>query len=366
MAWETAAGTTRTSGTLGTLHEVTLRQLDPSTAYEYRVAAGGGSWSEVFATRTAPPEGPATFDVVYVADTGITGRADGLATGTERVIDEIRALDPLVILLGGDFVSYDTDPRFATIDDAIDAWFNQMQPVGSRAPMMVAYGNHELKPPEGFGAWSSRFATPTGFNGRRNYSFTVGDVHFVAILATSDGAPLPSATQSWVEQDILAARAAGARWIVPFFHASPFADGVSHPSNLALRAQLGPLFEALDVPLVLSSHDQSYERTFPLTDVPASNTPTSTSTSCYTQDDGVVWVKTSPGGKLSNQTNGFSTFTTHPAPAWTAVRDDTTHHILRLRFSSTGSVLVEAFGMAGNGTPPILQDSFTITMGECT
>jgi hypothetical protein len=364
-AWTSATGAPRPSGTAGTLHEVTLRSLSPSTAYDYRVADGGGTWSEVFTTRTAPAAGPATFDVVYVADTGVIGRPDGLATGTEQVIDEIVGLDPHLVLLGGDYVSYDSDPRFASLDDAIDAWFEQMEPIGSRAPMMVSYGNHEIKPPEGFGPWSARFATPSGVDGRRTYSFTVGDVHFVAIFAVNDNTGLSSSTLAWIEQDIVAARAAGARWIIPFFHASPFADGTSHPSNLALRAQLGPLFESLDVPLVVSSHDQSYERTFPLTDVPAANTPTSASLSCYTQDDGVVWVKVSPGGKLSNEGGWFSTFTTHPAPPWTAVRDDTMHHFLRLRVSAGGAVLVQAFGVTGDGSPPVVLDAFTITLGAC-
>jgi hypothetical protein len=141
---------------------------------------------------------------------------------------------------------------------------------------------------------------------------------------------------------------------------------VAHHSNLALRAQLGPLFESLDVQLVISSHDQSYERTFPLTDVPATNTPTSTSTSCYQEDDGPVWVKVSPGGKLSNQTAGFSTFVTNPAPPWTAVRDASMHHFLRMRFASDGTVVVEALGVDGSGSPPVVQDSFTITLGACS
>lgn len=365
MTWQTLTGAPRPSGTSGTLHEATIRSLSPSTTYEYRVSAGGTSWSDVLTTRTAPPPGPATFDIIYVADTGIAGRTDGLTTGTEQVIDEIDRLDPLAVLLGGDYAYFNTETRFATLDDAIDAWFNQMQPIGTGAPMMVSYGNHEIKLGEGYASWAARFPTPPGFDGRRNYSFDIGDAHFVAIFSIADKSGLSTATLDWIQQDIAAARAAGARWVIPFFHASPFADGLVHPSNLALRAQLGPLFENLGVQLVISSHDQSYERTFPLVDVPATNTPTSSSTSCYTQADGVTWVKVSPGGKLSNNNNGFSTFTTNPAPPWTAFRDDTRHHFLRLRFSSGGFVQVQAFGVVGDGSTPVIQDSFTYTFGTC-
>ena len=363
--WQTVTGGPRPSGTAGALHEATLRSLTPSTTYEYRVAAGGGSWSQAFTTRTAPPSGPATFDVVYVADTGIAGRTDGLTTGSLQVIEEISNLDPLLVLLGGDYAYFDSDTRFATLDDAIDTWFNQMQPVGARSPMMVSYGNHEIRLGEGFEPWAARFPTPPGFDGRRTYSFDVGDVHFVSILAVTDNTGLSSSTLDWIEQDILAAQADGARWVIPFLHVSPFADGTVHPSNLQLRAQLGPLFESLGVQLVISSHDQSYERTYPLTDVPATNTPTSSSKTCYTENDGVTWVKVSPGGKLSNKNDGFSTFTTNPPPSWTAARDDTMHHFLRVRFSAEGWMRVEAFGVKGDGSPPVVQDSFTYMFGLC-
>ena len=214
--WSAATGSARPSGTAGTLHETTLEGLTPATAYEYRVRGDGSAWSDVFTTRTAPPPGPADFDAVYVADTGLVGRADGLATGTQQVIDEIAELNPDLVLLGGDYAYYNTDQRYGTLDNSIDAWFNQMQPIGARSPMMVSYGNHETLLSERFEDWAPRFATPQGWDGRRAYSFDVGDVHFTAIFAVSDTAGLSSGQLQWIEQDIVAAKAAGARWVVPF------------------------------------------------------------------------------------------------------------------------------------------------------
>jgi hypothetical protein len=364
-AWQVATGVLRPSGTAGSLHEVTLLGLTPSTSYEYRARGDGLAWSEVFTTRTAPARGPADFDAVYVADTGIVGRTDGLAAGTQQVIDEIAALDPLLVLPGGDYAYYNTETRFTSLDAAIDAWFNQMQPIATQAPMMPVYGNHEALLGEGVEPWAARFPTPDGIDGRRNYSFDVGDVHFVAIFAVRETAALSSSTVAWIEQDIQAAWAAGARWVVPYFHVSPFSDGKNHPSNLALREQLGPLFERLGVKVVLTSHDQSYERTYPLTDVPATNAPTSTSMSCYTMDDGVTWLKVSPGGKLSNKNQSFSQFATNPAPAYTAFRDNTMHHFARLHVSAEGSIRLDTYGVVGDGTPPVVVDSFEYTTGTC-
>ncbi len=357
--WKGATGKLRTSGTTGTLHEVKLGSLTSSTTYEYRVQGDVGIWSSVFTARTAPPPGPADFDAIYFADTGIVGREDGLATGTQQVVDEIAKLDPLFVLPGGDYAYYDTETRYATLDDAIDAWFNQMQPVATRSPMMPTYGNHEMSSSEGFMPWAARFPTPSGFQRRRNYSFDVGDVHFVSIHATpgTKGGFTDTKLQ-WIEQDMQAATDRGQRWIIPYYHVSPFADGKNHPSNLTLRSQLGPIFERQGVKVAISSHDQAYERSYPLTDVPATNTPTSTSQSCYSLEDGVTWVKVSPGGKLSNKNKNFSQFATNPRPAWTAYRDNTLHHFARLRVFASGSIRLDAYGVKGDGSPPVLVDTF--------
>jgi hypothetical protein len=363
--WSTKTGAERPSGTLGKLHEVMLTSLQSSAAYEYRVRADGGGWSSILDFRTGPPAGPADFEAIYVADTGIVGRTDELTAGTQQVIDEITALDPDFVLLGGDYAYYNTETRFPTLDLAIDAWFNQMQPIGSQAPMMVAYGNHEIKLNEGLEPWAARFPTPSAFQGK-HYSFDVGDVHFVSLMVVTDRRGLSGKELNWIEDDIEAAWDDGARWVIPFFHASPFSDGRNHPSNLDIRAQFGPLFEELGVKIAIASHDQSYERTFPLTDVPATNSPTSTSLNCYEAgNDGTTYVKVSPGGKLSNKNESFSTFKTVPAPPYTAFRDNTKHHFLRLRVFDEGIVEVEVFGLDGDGSPPIVQDRFEYRLGQC-
>jgi chitodextrinase len=360
LAVVTVGGGPRASGTEGTLHAATIAGLTPATEYAYRVL-GDETWSEVYSTRTAPAPGPADFDVVYVADTGITGRLDGLATGTAEVIDAIAALDPLLVLGGGDYAYFDTDTRFATLDLAIDAWFAQMEPSLTRSPFMPTYGNHEIFLGEGYAPWAARFATPEGLEERRFYSFDIGDVHFVSILAADSKLGLTAEQLQWISDDITAARLAGQRWIIPYLHVPPFSDGSNHPSNIQLRNQLGPMFESLGVKVVLTAHDQSYERTFPLTDVPASNTPTTTALTGYTFADGVTWVKVGPGGKLSNINGDFAQWLTEPPPPWTAVRNNTLHHFARLVFASTGTLTVEIYGVAGDGTPAVLVDSFDYT-----
>jgi acid phosphatase type 7 len=364
--WLSTSGGLRDSGTTGTLHETSLLGLSPATTYEYRVRGDNAAWSPVFTTRTMPPAGPADFDLVFFGDTGLLGRADGLDTGTAQAIKEMLGLNPDLILPGGDYAYYNTDQRYGTLDNSIDAWFNQNQPLFSRVPIMPTYGNHEVLLGESYDRWAERFATPQGWNGQQNYSFDVGDVHFVSILAVSDTTALPSSSLTWLRNDLAAARAdAGTKWIVPYMHVPAFADGSSHPSNTALRAQLGPVFEQYGVQVVLASHDQSYERTYPLTGVPNNITRTSTSLSGYDESDGVTWIKVSPAGKLSNKSgaDNFSKFQTFPAPFWTASRDDTMHHFSRLTFTANGTLRVDTYGFSGDGTPAAIIDSFEYNIG---
>jgi N-acetylneuraminic acid mutarotase/glucose/arabinose dehydrogenase len=231
--------------------------------------------------------------------------------------------------------------------------------------MMVSYGNHEISLNEGYQFWASRFATPAGFDDR-NYSFDIGDAHFISIFAVENTAGLPGATLSWLEQDLASAQASGKRWIIPFFHVSPFTNGTNHPSNVNLRAQLGPLFEQYGVKIALSSHDQAYERSYPLMGVPSVIQPTTLRQRCFAMSDGVTWLKVSPGGKLSDISRSFSPFANDVWPSWTAVRSNTTHAFARVRVRASGSLRVEVYGLVGDGSQPALIDWFDYGSTSCS
>ncbi len=362
-AWRRATGGPRPSGTEGRLHEVLVQGLQPGTRYEYRVAGPVKTWSGVHSFITAPPPGK-PFEAVYVADTGLDGRLDGLSTGTREVVDEVAKLSPTVILWGGDAAYYNTDKRFGTLDKTIDYWFNMVMPFAVRAPMMPTYGNHEIFLKEGYLFWADRSPTPEGLDNRRYYSFDVGDVHFVSILAAdSESGAFPETVIRWIDADLEKARKAGRKWLVPYLHVAPFSDGSNHPSNMDYRKQLGPVFEKHGVRLVLTCHDQSYERTFPLRGVPDKIELTSKAKNCYGGSDGTVYLKVGPGGKQSNINGRFADFKTNPAPAHTAFRDNTAHHFAKL-FFAPDSVRVQIVAVL-RGKPAWVQDEFNYTLGAC-
>lgn len=351
--WTSSVGRHRPSGVDGRLHEVELTGLEPGTVYEYRVQGSDGGFSRVARARTAPkPESTdVQIEAIFLADTGIVGRPDGLTEGTARVIAAVAGLESDVVLLGGDYAYANSDLRGGSLPSAIDAWFEQMAPVAERVVMMPTYGNHEIKLWEDYLFWAERFPTPEGFDNRRFYSFRVGGVHFVSILAWGDNlrrstntehGPIGPTALQWIDADMAAARASGARWIIPYLHVAPFSDGANHPSNVDVRAQLGPIFERHGVKVVLSAHDQSYERTLPLQGVPERLEVTSRDLRRYTTRDGVTYLKVGPGGKLSNKNKGFSPWLTVPAPEYTAFRDNTAHHFARLRINER-ELAVEIF-----------------------
>ncbi len=327
--------------------QVVVVDLTPDTPYEYQLTDIGDTWTPTRSFRTAPIDG--AFEVAFVADTGIAGRTDGLTTGTRQVIDEIAAEAPVLVLGGGDYAYYNSEDRFPDLGGAIDSWLEQMEPIIAESAFMPTYGNHEVLLGEDVDHWIERFSTPDGAAGRTSYSFNVAGVHFIALMAYES--VVDDATEAWLTADLEAA--SGARAIVPYLHRNVYGDGTVHPPSPSLARQLSALFEAHGVQVVLTAHDQSYERTYPL----SAGEPTSTSRHCYTPADGITWVKSSPGGKLSNVNWSFSDYDETPPNATIAVREGGLHHYTVLRVGDGDDLEVVTYGVTGNGEPPVVVDA---------
>ncbi len=352
-SWQDAYGSVRHTTDEGIFHEVSFSGLKSDTEYDYRVMIRPGVFSQTYQTRSAPAVGQ-EWDLVYFADTGLLGRNDGLGTGVQASIDAMNQIDPDLLLPGGDLIYYNSDGRYGTLDRSIDAWFNQMVSLAPRIAMMPTWGNHEVLLGEDYDTWAARFATTSGWQGSRMYAFDVADVHFISVYGLRENDGMPDEALAWLTNHLANVADDGYRWIVAYFHAAPFSDGGNHPSAKTLRAQLGPVFEQYGVKLVLTSHDQSYERTFPLVDVPKNNTPTTTALDCYDRSEGTSWVKISPAGKLSSRNKDFSPWNNVPPPYWTAMRDNTAHHIGRVNFTADGAMEVSVYSILEGKTPWII------------
>ena len=303
--------------------------------------------------RTAPAPSRGSCRAVFFSDVGVGGRPDGLADAAPRVVAEIVADAPAVALGGGDYAYADTDLRFFDPADAIDAWFDQMQPLFATTAFMPVLGNHEIMLGEGYEEWAPRLALPAGEEGGRSYSFDVGPTHFSALYAPGI---LPERRHlDWLESDLAAARRAGALWLVVYQHAPVFAHGRSHPAREEVRATLPPILERHGVDLHLSAHDQSYERTFALRE--CASRVAEADPARIRAGNGVVYAKISPAGKRSNRSSDFSRITATPPQI--AVRSDEFHHYGLLRIDAR-RLEVEIVGIPEGGAPRRRVDHFTI------
>lgn len=330
--------------------EVVISGLLPGQDYEYALAFDGVV-SPVRTFTTAPSAG-APVRLAFVADTGVAGRLDGLTTGTDRVLEELAAGEPLAVLAGGDFAYLNSEDRYDDQAAAMDGWFEMMEPLASTSALMPAYGNHEVVLGESVTEWRDRFATPSGSPDGLSYSFDVGGIHVVSLLAYEQR--VDPATYDWLVADLGAARERGAREIVPFLHRNLYGNGTVHPPSGVLADQLAPVFEDHGVRLVLTAHDQSFERTYPL----LAGAPATQEIDCFDAAAGITYVKSSPGGKLSNENWDFSGYD-GPADPQIAVRENGLHHYTFIDFDASDGFTVDTYGLVGDGSEPVLVDSFT-------
>lgn len=358
IAWrQEPASCTPAPGPRGFYQHGEVGGLEPDIAYEYRVSndvRDPDCWSQTFGVRTAPTGHDAPVHAAFFADSAVGARRDGRSDAAVRLVAELANDEPSVVLGGGDYAYASSDQRFLDPSRAVDAWLDQMSPVFARSLFLPAFGNHESHVGERLSDWLPRVRLPASRIGH-TYSFEFGPVHFVSLHAPG---VVPSADHlEWLERDLQAARRRGAPWLVVYQHAPIFAHGSSHPARDDVRAALRPVLEANRVDLHLSAHDQSFERTAPLSgDRVEASRPGAEHN--YTAGQGVVYAKVSPFGKLSDRGGDFSRLGT-TLPDFVVARNDDCHHYALLRCSS--DVLhVTVVGVPNAAGPRRVVDRFSI------
>jgi len=299
-----------------------------SLVYRVRLETEGKEWrSDEREARGLGREPGDRVRCIFFSDTGLIGRRDGNADGTEAIFGEILRRKPDFLLGGGDYAYANKDDRFAEVSLAVDEWFRQAEPLLSRFPFFAQYGNHEIVLEERYEDWAPRFDHPAGFDDQKCYSFDIGPAHFAAFFT---GRPRPKEHHlEWLEADLQAARAAGAVWLIVFTHEPVFGHGYRHPSSFMVTSTLGALCERLKVDLVLSAHDQNYERSYPLQGVPHATRAAEVGEGPYRQGSWPVFAKVSPAGKRSEIGHRFSPFMC-PKHEYIAARNDERHHFAEL------------------------------------
>ena len=98
------------------------------------------------------------------------------------------------------------------------------------------------------------------FPAMANYSYDVGDAHFLCLDSNTYTDPTDPALQAWITADL---KGTDARWKFVSFHHPSFNVGHHHRYEQQMRV-LAPIFQENGVNFVLSGHEHNYQRTVPL------------------------------------------------------------------------------------------------------
>lgn len=242
-------------------HQVRLNDLQPDSAYVYRVKGAEG-WSEWLQFRTAA-EGFKPFRFIYLGDT----QNDILSIASRTVRQALSSTaSPALVVHAGDLTSQRDD----LVHD--DEWGEWNQAGGfhyAGVPQVVASGNHEYidsRNADGSESrtlgphWAKQFALPgNGVAGLESTTY-VTDYQGVRFIVLDGTAALDLGTleqqSQWLEQRLKESKA---RWKVVVTHQPIFT--CARPEDTGpLKAAWKPLFERYAVDLVLQGHDHCYSR----------------------------------------------------------------------------------------------------------
>jgi Purple acid Phosphatase, N-terminal domain len=212
--------------------------LRPGATYGYAVTADNdASGSDPFsATFTTAPAGRTAFRFTSFGDLAAPGPA-----AAAYAVGAVETFQPLFHLLNGDLAD-----SGLTASAAYRPW------------LPAPGGRHDPgSPPDPGGRW---------------YAFRVGTALFVCLSGDdvpSAGAPPggdPGRAQTrWLEAKLAAARGdASIDWIVVQLHPCACSSDPDDGSDLGIRREWLPLFDAFEADLVLAGHGHRYERSFPV------------------------------------------------------------------------------------------------------
>lgn len=177
---------------------------------------------------------------VRIAIVGDTRADDSLP---HAVLDAIAAEAPDLVVHTGDVVASGSEGDW-------QAFFDAGAAAMAGAPLAPVPGERDNAP------WGDRFAQLFGGAGEvgRTYSVDVGTVH-VALLDSTAGL---ASQATWLESDLTAAEARGARHLYVVMHWGPYASG-RVGGNMAARIAIEPVARRHGVEAILSGHDNVYE-----------------------------------------------------------------------------------------------------------
>ena len=238
-----------------------LTGLTPGTTYHYRVRHSGGSTAD--STFSTAPGGDEPFRFTAFGDESVSSSAVSIMNG---VISQ----NPVFHLHAGD-LSY-----AGGSSSTWDNYLAQIEPLSSRVPWMISYGNHEQESGfdyHGYSGVQARFPNTLTTNSNVYYAFRYRNVGVIALDSNEQSYEYTSsfnwtagAQPSWLTSKLAEFRAigSGVDFIVVHFHFCPYCTNTTHPSDLRTRNAWSAIFDTYGVDVVLNGHNHCYERMYPI------------------------------------------------------------------------------------------------------
>lgn len=288
-------------GGTGTVCSIPVGSLAPDASYAYTPLADGAAIDTESVFRTDDPTLPFTF--LVVGDSGCNCPAQ------TAIRDRMLTVPADLVLHTGDMI-YET----GAAADFNPKFFAPYRDLLRELVFWPCLGNHDVAADAG-ASWRAAFSTPANnaAASENYYSFDFGNAHFVVLDSNASTAP-GSAQHTFLDQDLAASTA---EWKFVAFHHTIYSNS-QHGSNLGIRANLVPLFDARAVDVVFMGHDHDYERTYALTN-----------NQIVAPGTGTVYVTTGGGGRALYPA-GHSATTAYAESAYHFTRVDVNGATLHL------------------------------------
>ena len=264
-------------------NKVTINGLKPATTYTFQVSSNGVDFSQAY-TFTTTTSGNFTFAAVGDPQMG-AGNLPTDTTGWAATVAEIMGKGVSFIAGTGDQVndSGQSASNVVTKENEYGSFFAGLNQSGTLVPFAPALGNHEGDGSSATGAgralYGYHYNTPNAATEVVN-GFTLCDYYYLqdnVLFVVLDTAAYPAnaaAAKPFIDaysRELTTATTACAGqydWIVVQTHKSEMSNA-DHNNDSDINAYSQAGFEDLmtkySVDLVLTGHDHSYVRTYPLT-----------------------------------------------------------------------------------------------------
>jgi hypothetical protein len=167
---------------------------------------------------------------------------------TEETIENIISVNPELIITTGDHVK---DERSA------DCWIKMSQDIKDK--MKIAIGNHDTE-------FSHIYKQIVDYHNIKNpyYSHDFRNIHFIS-MSTEHPFEEGSKQYKFIKSDLeKTSKNSSINWIIIHQHKPLYSTKQDKKEAEQLRDVYQQLFQQYDVDLVISSHNQYYERTYPI------------------------------------------------------------------------------------------------------